>query len=77
MELLRRGNSFKEIHETSMNPTSSRSHTIFQIVLEVNSFSGKQRITSTSKLMFVDLAGSERISKSHSQGDRLYVLLRM
>lgn len=57
-----------------MNQTSSRSHSIFTIIVECASLdvdpSGKQHIR-VGKLNLVDLAGSERQSKTGATGDRL------
>lgn len=57
-----------------MNDKSSRSHSIFNIVLnlsEVNCKSDKIQQTKRSKISLVDLAGSERVSNTCAIGDRL------
>merc|ERR1739841_231169 len=57
-----------------MNRDSSRSHSIFTIVIEcsetVNQESGDAKIR-VGKLNLVDLAGSERQSKTGATGERL------
>ena len=57
---------------TAMNQTSSRSHSIFTIVVESSDIGpdGEPRI-KVGKLNLVDLAGSERQSKTRAEGDRL------
>ena len=61
-QLFQRGNSRRQTSSHRMNAVSSRSHAIFQIMIE------RRRSTSSSvhvsTLNFVDLAGSERIEKS-------------
>ena len=52
-----------------MNQTSSRSHSIFTIVIECAESSGDH--IRVGKLNLVDLAGSERQSKTGATGDRL------
>lgn len=47
---------------TKMNATSSRSHSIFAILIE--SFDTVTKRTITGKLSLVDLAGSERADKT-------------
>ncbi len=58
-QLFQRGNSRRQTSSHRMNAVSSRSHAIFQIMIE------RRRSTSSSvhvsSLNFVDLAGSERI----------------
>lgn len=58
--------------ETKMNGRSSRSHSIFTLVLEISEKGpdGKDHIRM-GKLNMVDLAGSERQKKTEAQGDRL------
>ncbi|EDW25578.1 GL26349 [Drosophila persimilis] len=70
---------------TAMNDKSSRSHSIFNIVLNLTDLSTDDGLTSDtdsestaslrqtrrSKISLVDLAGSERISVSGSNGERI------
>jgi len=68
--LLKEGASYRAIAKTNMNDSSSRSHTIVQIVLTQtklyrNELTGEMEGSDTvSKINLVDLAGSERSSKS-------------
>jgi hypothetical protein len=63
------GLSVRATHETKMNATSSRSHTVFSItVIQRDKASG----TATQGILnLIDLAGSERLKKSESTGLRL------
>lgn len=55
-----------------MNATSSRSHSIFTLFIEMSEKddSGEEKFKA-GKLNLVDLAGSERQSKTEATGDRL------
>lgn len=55
------GKKNRSVGETAMNKTSSRSHSIFTIVIEAAESSGEH--IRVGKLNLVDLAGSERQSK--------------
>ena len=74
------GNSQRATAATGMNDKSSRSHSIFSVVLnlleiESGSLNGKDspkiKQTKRSKISLVDLAGCERISYSGATGDRM------
>lgn len=76
------GNSQRATAATGMNDQSSRSHSIFNIVLSLseieksttttNNDDGiKFKETKRSKVSLVDLAGSERISNTETSGDRI------
>ena len=71
------GNSQRATAATGMNDKSSRSHSIFNIVLnlteKLDTEPGKEEHTQTkrSKISLVDLAGSERVSYTGASGDRL------
>ncbi|XP_062196952.1 kinesin-like protein KIN-7L isoform X2 [Phragmites australis] len=72
-ELLQLGEANRHFGETNMNVRSSRSHTIFRMVIES---SAKNQMDSgdairVSVLNLVDLAGSERIIKTGAEGVRL------
>lgn len=54
---------------TNMNATSSRSHLVLSIIVNVRNKQTKQR--TMGKLSLVDLAGSERVSKTGASADRL------
>lgn len=63
------GNTNRTTGTTNMNEHSSRSHAIFQIVIEMAEEHSKS--VKIGKLNLVDLAGSERQSKTGATGDRL------
>lgn len=73
LQLLEEGESHRHVGETKMNKSSSRSHTIFRMVIESRSTApvdcdvGAVRV---STLTLVDLAGSERIAKTRAEGQR-------
>ncbi|XP_012148737.2 kinesin family member nebbish isoform X4 [Megachile rotundata] len=73
---LKVGNSQRATAATGMNEKSSRSHSIFSIILtqtQVNSQLNNESIDASrrSKINLVDLAGSERLSQTCASGDRL------
>eukprot|EP01035_Chromulina_nebulosa_P018244 gene18244-23917_t len=69
MTVISMGLRVRATHETKMNQTSSRSHTIFTInVIQRDKLTGQ---AISGMLNLVDLAGSERLKKSESQGVRL------
>ncbi|CAN4083399.1 unnamed protein product [Withania somnifera] len=64
----------RQIGETALNETSSRSHQIIRLTIESSAreYLGKDNSSSLSATVnFVDLAGSERASQSLSAGTRL------
>lgn len=73
------GNSQRATAATGMNDKSSRSHSIFNIILNLSEISNeplqsgqrKKQQTKRSKISLVDLAGSERVSHTCASGDRL------
>ena len=68
-ELLRIGSLNRQVGESKMNAKSSRSHSLFSIVVtqtNVETFASK-----IGKLYLVDLAGSEKVSKTGAVGKRL------
>ena len=69
MELFNAGNEMRHVGATKMNAESSRSHSIFSILIEV--YNKQTRKTSTGKLSLVDLAGSERVGKTGASAERL------
>ncbi|CAM9218014.1 unnamed protein product [Chrysoparadoxa australica] len=71
-KVMEKGQANRTVGATSMNQTSSRSHSIFTIVVEMNDVdeAGKDHIR-VGKLNLVDLAGSERQSKTGASGARL------
>lgn len=63
-EWLEKGETTRKVASTHYNETSSRSHTVFRINLEmsyINALDGKT-ITKKSVINLVDLAGSEGVS---------------
>lgn len=70
--LMTQGNAVRTTGATAMNAESSRSHSIFTIVIEMSGKreDGTEHVTA-GKLNLVDLAGSERQSKTHATGARL------
>ncbi|KAH1096984.1 hypothetical protein J1N35_013905 [Gossypium stocksii] len=78
MKLLESGEVNRHFGETNMNARSSRSHTIFRVVIEskgkdtgsFGDYSSSDAIR-VSVLNLVDLAGSERIAKTGTGGVRL------
>ena len=71
-EIMISGRKNRHTGQTNMNRDSSRSHSIFSIVIERSEqgADGMNHIRA-GKLNLVDLAGSERQSKTGSSGDRL------
>ncbi|KAI8018091.1 Kinesin-like protein KIN-7G, partial [Camellia lanceoleosa] len=74
MELLSICEAQRQIGETALNETSSKSHHIIRLTIErfARQFLVKDYLsTLTADVNFVDLAGSERASQSLSAGTRL------
>ncbi|GAX77721.1 hypothetical protein CEUSTIGMA_g5164.t1 [Chlamydomonas eustigma] len=77
--VLKVGQSHRVVAATNMNADSSRSHSIFTLVIEcVEKFDAKATASKDDnsrirmgKLNLVDLAGSERQNKTGATGDRL------
>ncbi len=69
MNLFNTGNLERHVGATKMNAESSRSHSIFSIVVEGYDTTTKK--TVTGKLSLVDLAGSERADKTGAEAERL------
>ena len=69
LTLFDKGNSMRHVGATKMNSESSRSHSIFAILVEVTNNITKK--TTVGKLSLVDLAGSERADKTGATGDRM------
>lgn len=67
------GNSQRATAATGMNDKSSRSHSIFSIILTLSEISDESRktLTKRSRISLVDLAGSERVSQTCASGERL------
>jgi kinesin family protein 3/17 len=72
-KVLRKGQKSRQVGATAMNPGSSRSHSIFTVVIETcetNPATGESHYRA-GKLNLVDLAGSERQKKTGASGERL------
>ena len=72
--LLREGISKRAVEATAMNDTSSRSHTIFRLVIESresnrNGYEGDGAVL-VATLNLVDLAGSESVKHTGAMGQR-------
>ncbi|KAK9760112.1 hypothetical protein K7432_016191, partial [Basidiobolus ranarum] len=68
-EVMNRGGSSRMVSSTSMNAESSRSHSIFIIVInQKNLLDGSLK---SGKLYLVDLAGSEKVGKTGASGQTL------
>ena len=71
LEIMKKGRVNRATGATKMNPGSSRSHSIFSIIIESSSTDeAGQTHYKVGKLNLVDLAGSERQSKTESTGER-------
>ncbi|ETV81065.1 hypothetical protein, variant 1 [Aphanomyces astaci] len=62
-------NKKRQVGSTKMNAESSRSHSVFTVLIHNYNKTTKQ--TSVGKLSLVDLAGSERAGKTGATADRL------
>jgi len=62
------GKNHRVVAETKMNSQSSRSHSIFSIIIENQEEINGKISTKAGKLNLVDLAGSERQSKTGVTG---------
>ncbi|WZZ23328.1 hypothetical protein YC2023_124715 [Brassica napus] len=71
LEMMEFGESHRHIGATNMNVHSSRSHTIFRMVIESSQKTQDDDAVRVSVLNLVDLAGSERASKTGAEGVRL------
>ena len=71
--VLAEGQKQRRVGATAMNEGSSRSHSIFSIIIEsstTDETSGARSYRS-GKLNLVDLAGSERQKKTKAEGERM------
>jgi centromeric protein E len=70
----KKGSRGRVVGETGMNERSSRSHTIFRIIIESKSIkeeASHEDVVQVSTLNLVDLAGSERADQTRATGERL------
>ena len=70
-KLLEKGEKSRKSAFTLMNDISSRSHVIFNILIESKKIKENQEIIKTSNIKFVDLAGSERLRITKAKGEQL------
>eukprot|EP00958_Prasinococcus_capsulatus_P014477 scaffold1523_cov426-Prasinococcus_capsulatus_cf.AAC.1 len=70
LQLMVQGDENRHVGETNMNARSSRSHSIFRMVIESRE-RGSTDAVRVSTLNLVDLAGSERVSKTGAEGARM------
>nr|XP_042913496.1 kinesin heavy chain [Parasteatoda tepidariorum] len=66
MEFFTEAKLKRHVSETDLNKMSSRSHTVFQIVIKQENSAERKRITG--KLLLIDLAGSERACQRDVSG---------
>ncbi|OWZ18224.1 Kinesin [Phytophthora megakarya] len=69
LRLFEAANKKRQVGATKMNAESSRSHSIFSLLVE--SYNKTTKATTVGKLSLVDLAGSERAGKTGATADRL------
>ena len=71
-EVMERGEKHRTVGATAMNAGSSRSHSIYSVVIEEygEGDDGKDHLRA-GKLNLVDLAGSETVAKTGATGDRM------
>ncbi|RLN93096.1 hypothetical protein BBJ28_00021946 [Nothophytophthora sp. Chile5] len=69
LKLFEAANKKRQVGATKMNAESSRSHSVFSLLVE--SFNKTTKATTVGKLSLVDLAGSERAGKTGATADRL------
>jgi hypothetical protein len=62
---MKRGEKNRFIRQTSMNAKSSRSHTIFQVLIE-SSKADETGSFKKSKVNLCDLAGSEKMKRTET-----------
>lgn len=68
-KVMKQGGGVRAVAATNMNQESSRSHSIFAIVVtQKNTVSGAQK---SGQLFLVDLAGSEKVGKTGATGQTL------
>lgn len=73
MDVIIKGNYNRTVSPTAANATSSRSHAVLQVYVNLSPYvSDIYENTSRSVLSIIDLAGSERASATKNKGMRLY-----
>ncbi|KAH3758818.1 kinesin-II 85 kDa subunit [Pelomyxa schiedti] len=71
LKKMNKANDRRHVGKTNMNERSSRSHSIFQIIIESKKKNSESNDVLKAKLNLVDLAGSERQKKTQAEGKRL------
>ncbi|XP_066303971.1 centromere-associated protein E-like isoform X4 [Branchiostoma lanceolatum] len=71
LDWMKKGEKKRHVAGTNMNERSSRSHTIFRVIIESREQGAKDDAVNVSQLNLVDLAGSERASQTGAEGQRL------
>lgn len=69
--LMEQGTERRKTAATELNADSSRSHSLFTLILECTEMTDNGALSVTSKLNLVDLAGSERQGKTGATGETL------
>ena len=67
-DLLKLGEKFRQVTATDMNQVSSRSHSLFILILHQQAPDGS---TKSGRLNLADLAGSEKVGKTNAVGNTL------
>ncbi len=70
MSILETGQRTRHVGGTNMNARSSRSHTVFSLLIESKDATGADGTIRASTLNLVDLAGSERLKSTGAEGKR-------
>lgn len=70
MNILEVGQRTRHVGGTNMNARSSRSHTVFSLLIESKDSTGADGTIRASTLNLVDLAGSERLKSTGAEGKR-------
>jgi len=63
-EIMKIGNGNRSVASTKMNAESSRSHSMFSMI--ITQTNREDLSVKTGKLFLVDLAGSEKLSKTEA-----------
>lgn len=71
MNILDEGQRTRHVGGTNMNARSSRSHTVFSLLIESKDSTGADGTIRASTLNLVDLAGSERLKSTGAEGKRM------
>jgi len=64
MHVLNSGEAHRHVASTDYNLISSRSHTVFRMIVESNNINDEKRTVRVSALTLIDLAGSEKVQSN-------------